>query len=100
MGVDRLNGLVPDLHLDRPGAVVEPTPVLEQVVLFLDMNCQVPRTHEELGDLRPEARVDIAALAGVHRLETEVVEESDTLVVADIEEEVDEIGVILRSPAD
>ena len=88
-----------DLHLHRPRRVVEPAPVLQQVVLAVDVDREVARAYEELRHLGTEPGVHVTALVGVHRLEAEVVEERDPVVVADVEEEVDEVGMVLRAPA-
>ncbi len=102
VGVDRLDRLVLDLHLDRPLARVEAAPVLQQVLLVVDVDREVPGAHEELRDVGAEAGVDVALRAGRAadpRLGAEVVEERDPVVVADVEEEVDEVRVVLRAPA-
>src|SRR2546421_7854079 len=64
------------------------------------MDGQVPGPDEVGRDLRAEGRVGVSASGLVERLGAEVVEERDPVVVADVEEEVDEVGVVLRPPAD
>ena len=48
VGVDRLDGLVLDLHLDRPVAGVEAAAVLQQVLLGVDVDGEVAGVHEEV----------------------------------------------------
>jgi len=62
----------------------------------------VAGAHEELRDLGAEAGVDVALRArraADLRPGAEVVEERDAVAVADVEEEVDEVRVVLRAPA-
>ncbi len=59
----------------------------------------MPGADEVLGDIGAEGGVGITAPALVERLDAEVVEERDAVIVADVEEEVDEVRVVFRPPA-
>jgi hypothetical protein len=89
-----------NLHFARPFTVVETPSVLQEVLPGVDVDGEVAGVGEELRcAFRQSGPRVTAGLRVADGLVAEVVEERDAVVVADVEEEVDEVGVVLEAPS-